>query len=635
VKEDTTESKFKQPSGLWGIVVKVLLVLIPICGILYIFNVPFYLGVSLFKQQYVAVFITLTLCASFLTIQANPKAPRDKLPLYDIVFALASLAVGGYIAIFYPQLLVYMGRITPTNIILGAISIILVLEAGRRLLGWPLVILGTLFIIYPFFSHLTPGILHTRQFPWERVLIFLYLNSSSLVGLPSIVASIIVLSFILFGRFLFMVGGGEFLTDLAMSSVGKYRGGPAKVAIVASAFFATLSGSASANVVTTGVISIPLMKRTGYAPQFAGAVEAAASTAGTITPPVMAAAAFLIAEFLEISYAKVAIAAAVPALLYYVALYTQVDLEAAKNHLSGLTRQELPSLVGTIRRGWLLIIPIGVLIYCLFILFLTPALSGLYATAAVFLVSWFRKETRVGLRKLLNILEDTGRGMLEIAVICMVAGFVIGAITLTGLGISLSSSLVSLSGGNVLLLLVFAAMACIVLGMGMPITAIYIVVAILIAPALIQLGIEPLAAHLFILYFGAMSFVTPPICIAAYVAASIAHSEPLRTGFTATRLAIAAYLVPFVFALAPVLLLLGSVTDFALIFLSTSIGILMVAIALAGHLFHKLGLLGIIWAAVAGLSLLIPNQLIINGVGLGLAALLFLWQQRKGKAASR
>jgi len=360
-------------------------------------------------------------------------------------------------------------------------------------------------------------------------------------------------------------------------------------------------------------------------------VEAVASTGGLIMPPVMAATAFIIAEFLEIPYAQVAIAAFIPAVLYYVAVFVQVDGEAVKERLKGLPPQELPPLGKVMKQGWPFVIPVIVLIYCLFVLYLRPQTSGIYAVGATLLIGLFRKETRTALRRMLTILADTGRGLLDVGIICGLAGYVVGVVSLTGLGHSLSLALVNISGGNVLVLLFLAAMGSIILGMGMPITATYVLLAILIAPALVQLGIQPLAAHLFIMYFGAMSFLTPPICIAAYVASSIAGSEPMRTGFLGMRLGIVAYVVPFVFCYAPALLLAGPINDIILVVTAVALGVISIAIAFQGYLFDKLNGLKRIGFGLGGFMLIVPN-LMTNGIGLLLGILLLLWEYQRRRS---
>jgi len=380
----------------------------------------------------------------------------------------------------------------------------------------------------------------------------------------------------------------------------------------------------------TGIITIPLMKKIGYKPHIAGAIEAVASTGGLIMPPIMAATAFIMAEFLDVPYPTVAIAALIPAVLYYVAVFAQVHLEAVKEGLKGLPREDIPSLKGVIKRGWFYLIPALVLLYCLFILYMQPSASALYAVGTTALVSLFKKDTRkIVIGRAWTILQDTGRGLLEVGIICSIAGFVIGSISLTGLGLSLSDALVTLSGGNVLLLLFFAAIGAIILGMGMPVTATYIMLVILIAPALIKLGIEPLAAHLFIMYFGVMSFLTPPVAIAAYVAASIARSEPLQTGFAGVRLGIIAYVVPFVFALSPSLILLGSTGKIFLTVTTALLGTLFLSVAFVGYLFDKLSVWKRIWFAVGAFGLIAPKM---TGciIGLLLVVPLFVWELRKG-----
>jgi TRAP transporter 4TM/12TM fusion protein len=401
------------------------------------------------------------------------------------------------------------------------------------------------------------------------------------------------------------------------------------VAIVASSLFGSLSGSASANVAMTGIITIPLMKRIGYRPHVAGAIEAVASTGGLIMPPIMAATAFIMAEFLDISYPTVAISAFIPAILYYVAVFAQVHLEAVKEGLKGLPREDIPSFKSVMKEGWFYLSPAAVLLYCLFILYMQPSTSALYAVGTTALVSLFKKKTRkIVIGKALTILQETGRGLMEVGIICAIAGLVIGSISLTGLGLSLSDALVTLSGGNVLILLFLAAIGAIILGMGMPVTATYIMLVILIAPALIKLGIEPLAAHLFIMYFGVMSFLTPPVAIAAYVAASIARSEPLQTGFTGVRLGIIAYVVPFVFALSPSLILIGSFEDILLHVITAFLGTIVLAVSFVGYLFDRLGPIKRIILAIGALLLISPRSLAAV-IGLVMIAPIFYWELKK------
>ncbi|MGD8982784.1 MAG: TRAP transporter fused permease subunit [Desulfobacteraceae bacterium] len=629
-EKSSPPSKYRQTRGVIGVFSKIVLSIIPVVGTIYVTHIPEYLDLAVYKEQYLALVLTLLLISTFLTVPATIKSSREKFPWYDAVLVILSILTGGYVFVLYGEIIPTLGYLMTHRMIFAAIMIILVLEAARRLVGWPIVIIGILLILYAPYAYLLPGVFNARMIPWGRVLINLYLSPGSLLGIPLGVAGTIVFSFIFFGRLLFSVGGGRFLSELALGLMGRYRGGPAKVAIVASSLFGSLSGSASANVAMTGIITIPLMKKIGYRPHLAGAIEAVASTGGLIMPPIMAATAFIMAEFLDVPYPTVAIAALIPAILYYVAVFAQVHLEAVKEGLKGLPRNDIPSLKSVIKQGWFYLIPAAVLLYCLFVLYMQPSASALYAVGTTALVCLFKKNTRrIVIHKAWTILQDTGRGLLEVGIICSIAGLVIGSISLTGLGLSLSDALVTLSGGNVLVLLFLAAIGAIILGMGMPVTATYIMLVILIAPALIKLGIEPLAAHLFIMYFGVMSFLTPPVAIAAYVAASIARSEPLQTGFAGVRLGIIAYVVPFVFALSPSLILLGPTGKIFLTVTTALFGTLFLSVAFVGYLFDRLSVWKRIWFAVGAFGLIAP-KLIGCYIGLLLIVPLFLWELRKG-----
>ena len=381
----------------------------------------------------------------------------------------------------------------------------------------------------------------------------------------------------------------------------------------------------------TGVVTIPLMKRTGYMPHFAGAVEATASTGGLVLPPVMGITAFMMAEFLGMPYYQIAISAAVPAILYYIAILTQVHLEAVKMGIEGLPKEEIPSIGHVLKEGWFHLIPIAGLLYFIFILRLSPTSSAVYSGFMFLVVGAFKRENRKQLgRKIAQILEDTGRQVLIVAAACSLAGLVIGSVALTNLGLSLSKTLIVVSGGNAFLLLVLAALGAIVLGMGMPIAPTYIMLVILIAPAMVEIGIKPLAAHLFINFFGAMSFVTPPVCVAAFVAAGIAESTPMKVGFTAARLGIAAYVVPFSFCYATGLLLKGTFQGILGAIVPTTLGIIFLAVGLAGFLVLRLNPAKRAVFIIGGLLLLAPH-FIWEGVGF-LAVLLLVfyefWRKR-------
>ncbi|MFQ5849786.1 MAG: TRAP transporter permease [Candidatus Binatia bacterium] len=631
-------SKFRTLQGPLKRVETSLLTLMVLSGVLFVLDVHLYLGKVILREQFLGLFLALVLASVFLGVPASGRSPRDRVPWYDLVLALLGLTVGLYVAIVYPRILFRLAVLTPDKWLLGALAILLILESARRLTGWVLIIIVLLFILYARFAFLFPGVLYGKGFSWQRLAAYLYLDNNSLLGLPMAVGSTIVLAFVLFGNFLFATGGGRFFTDLSLALLGRFRGGPAKVAVVASSLFGTISGSAVSNVATTGMVTIPMMKNTGYRPHVAGAIEAVASTGGQLAPPVMGAAAFLIAEFLEISYAQVAIAAFIPAVLYYLALFVQVDLEAAKYGLRGLPFRELPSLRSALWRGWVFIIPLAVLIYTLFILHLRPAKAGIAAVVVTALLSFLSREMRLNWSKALGILERTGRSLLDLMIIVAAAGLVIGVLQLSGLGFTLALNLIHLSGGSVILLLLLAAGISIVLGMGMPTVAVYILLAVLVAPALTELGISPLAAHLFIFYFGLMSMITPPVCLAAYAGASIAGSEPVRTGFEGMRLGAVAYIVPFVFVFSPALLLVGSPGEVGLAIVTAILGAILLGISFSGFLFRELTWMkrGLLILAAFGLLLpsgqgIFPFTWVSDVMGAAFALFLLMWEWQRGR----
>ena len=515
---DRQTSYFRKPKGFLGVIVKSFLCGIPLVGIFYILNIPLYFGQVFLYQQYLGLFLFLLLPTIFILKPATKKSSFDKVPWYDIVLALSGLVIGGYVMFFYPDILNYLGFPSNERFILGVIAVFLVLEGTRRLVGFSMVIIALLFIFYAHFSYLFPGVLWSRGYSWQRIFVYLYLQPDSLLGIPLHIASTMVLGFIFFGQALFITGGGQFINDLSLVVMGRFRGGPAKVAVLGSSLFGMMSGSAVSDVATTGVITIPMMKKIGYKPHVAAAIEAVASSGGAIMPPIMGAAAFVMSEFLNLPYSQIVTAAILPATLYFFSIFVQVDLYAAKADFKGLSSEGLPNLKILLKRGWTFILPIFVLIYCLFFLYLQPAVAGVYSAATVLIVSLLRKDTRISFNKFLAVLEYTGRNMLLLGIICGAAGFIIGMVSLTGLGFVFSSLLLKLAGGNLYILLILTGLGSIILGMGLPVTASYILLVILVAPAIVKLGVLPLSAHLFILYFAILSFITPPVCLAIFTA---------------------------------------------------------------------------------------------------------------------
>ncbi len=578
-------SRFRELQGFSKLFRTVIGVIVPLSGLLFILDVPYYLtGISLFPQQFLGVLLGLVLAYVFLTLPASSKqVSNPKVPWYDWLLLLVSIFGGLYVAFLYPTLLLKMGIISTDVLIIGGALIIAILEATRRLAGWPLVIIVGVFALYARFGYLLPGFLAVKPTSWPRLINQLYLGSEFVFGTALQTAGAIVFSFVLFGQFLFGTGGASFLLNLAQASMGKYRGGPAKIAIVASGLMGTLSGSAVGNVAAIGVVTIPLMKRTGYAPYYAGAVEAVSSTGGVIMPPVMGAAAFIMAQLLGIPYYQVALVAAVPAVLYYMGEFFQVDLRAAKEGMKGMDKKDLPSLKQTFKEGWIYVLPIAVLIYCLFGLRLRAELAAILATLALLAVASIRPSTRAFWKNLTSLLEGATIGMLEVVVICATAGLVIGIMSYTGLGLSFSRILTELGGGNLLLLAILTAIASSILGMGMPITACYLFLAVLAAPAMVKMGVPPLLAHMFVFYFGAYSFLTPPVCMAVYAASAIAKAPMLKTAWQAMKLAVAGYIVPFMFINKPGIVLMGTPGEIVFGVTDAILAVFSLAVAAEGY----------------------------------------------------
>ena len=606
-----------------------LLMTLTAVGSLWAMQAHHYLPFAFFNEQYLGLFMGLGLAAVFLAVKAGPRAPHDRVPWYDWLCSLGGLAVGAYVVVLYPTISYSLAALTWDKLLTSALAIGLILEATRRLAGWALMWIALSCILYAKFAWLFPGLLYAKGSGWGRIAVYLYLDTNGIFGVPLAVTASIVVAYIFFGQALTAVGGDKFLTDVALCAMGRYRGGAAKMAVVSSSLYGTVSGSAVANVVVDGAITIPMMKRSGYPAHLAAATEAVASNGGQIMPPVMGAAAFLIAEYLAIPYGQVAAAAAIPAALYYLALFTQVDLEAAKHGLAGLPRAELPRFRSILRRGWVFLVPLGVLVYTLMLGNWEAGKAGMLAVAVTFGVGFLQKETRPTWRGIVSALEDTGRTMLDLIAITTLAGIVIGCLQLSGFTSKLPILLVNMAGGSLFVLLVLTAIVSIILGMSLPTTVVYVTLAVLIGPTLAQLGIVPLAAHLFLFYFGMLSLITPPDCLATYAAAAIAKSDFWKTGWAGMRLGIVAYIVPFVFVYHPALILYGTVAEIAVTLVSASIGVVLLGIGCAGYLFRPLSWPKRVWTFAAAALLIMPpvaavSELVTDlmGVALGLAFVL-------------
>jgi TRAP transporter 4TM/12TM fusion protein len=622
----------------WGLIVKILLIAVAPVGCFFILDGPTHLKWSFLIHQYYGVILAMMLPPVFLLIPMYKRA-YHRLPWYDILLAIAAFGIGIYVTFWYPAILLRMGVITPDRVILGTLAIILIVEAVRRLTGWAMAVLGIIFLLYAYFNWLIPGAFGGKIIPYEYLVNYLFLDTNALLGVAMDVTAGIVLPYVLFSNLLHGIGGGPFLNDFAMALFGGFRGGPAKISVIASSLFGTISGSAVANVVGTGVVTIPLMKRVGYKPHIAGAVEAVSSTGGQLMPPIMGAAAFIMAEFTGIPYARVALAAIIPALLYYIGIFIQVDLEAGKNGIKGLPREKLPRLRPVLKKSYLFLIPLAALIYALFFMNLEAGKSALVGVGSIILLGLCHRKTRTNPAWFLKSLEQTGQGILELTSVVAMAGFIIGVVNFTGLAFLFPLFLGQLAGGNLFLLAVIIAVAALILGMGMPTVAVYVILSLLLGPAMVKLGVPVLAAHMFIFYWGMLSMITPPVCFAAFAAAALAGADMMRTGYAAMRIGVLVFIVPFLFLFGPALLLIGEPTEIALSAITAIAGSFMVGIAAVGYLFRNLNLLQRIIVGLAGLGLLIPFQqgetymwaVIVNIVGAVVSVLFIWWELRARK----
>jgi TRAP transporter 4TM/12TM fusion protein len=503
----------------------------------------------------------------------------------------------------------------------------MLLEALRRKAGMALVAVVLVFMVYALLADKVPGTLQGRASPIDELFGYLTIDSTAMLGLPIKIVVNIVVIYILFGLVLQATGGANWFTDLATALVGHRRGGAAKMAIVSSALFGSISGSAVANVASTGVITIPLMKRSGYGPRMAASFEAVASTGGQLMPPVMGAAAFLMAELLQVSYATIVVAAIIPSFLFFLAVLIQADLEAGVRKIPPVPDELIPRLRDVLREGWYFPAPFAVLIWMLFSLNREPAEAAFWAIITVigFNLAFGYKGNRVRFSDLKSALTETGWGSVEIVLIGAIAGMVIGVLQVTGLGFGLTYLLVSIGKSSLIALLLASALVCILLGMGMPTTGIYLLVATLAAPPLLDLGVMPIAAHFFIFYFGMMSMISPPVAVAAFAASSIAGAGAMGTAITSVRVGWPAFLVPFLFVYSPSLLMQGDMATVLLVTFTAMLGIWLVSIGIVGYFRARIGLAERLWVIAAGLCVLIPADIgaygwWIEGIGAVLAA---------------
>jgi len=594
----------------------------------------------LFAEQFAAVAFGIGLGLTFLKFRFNGKS--GDVPWFDWALAALSLAACGYTAVRFPTLTALASSVTPETFTLSSLLTLLTLETVRRTIGWSLVIILLVIAGYVLLGHLVPGQLQTRKIELAGMLNYLNLDNNGLLGIILQITVIIIIPFVLMGQLLMRSGGSSFFNDAAIALMGRYRGGAAKMAVVGSSLFGMISGIAAANTVAVGIVTIPLMKRSGMSPKLAAAVEACASNGGQLMPPVMGAVAFVMADFLQIPYKEVAIAAILPSVMYYAALFIQSDLEAARYGFGKVEEDKIPRIWQVLSRGWMFLVPFAVLVYTMFWLNLEPEYAAMSASAVIIVLGFAvgYDGRQMTLRDLWEAVVGTAGGLCEILVISAAAGFIMGLFQVSGLAFAFAAYLVNLGGQSLIALLLLAAVVSIILGMGLPTLGVYVLLAILIAPALVKVGVPALAAHMFILYFGMMSLITPPVAPAAYVAAAIAGAPSMATGWTAMRFGWSAYIVPFLFVYSPAILMKGSWWDIAVVTLTSLTGIWLVCAAMTGYFTRLLNIQKRIAFVAAGVMLLSPHQvsefmLWVNITGAALGAALVALELKSGRTYVR
>lgn len=557
---------------------------------------------------------------------SQKRSSKTRIEWLDWILAGAVVFGCANILYNYEAIAMREGAAIPSDIYIGCIMVFLVIEGTRRSMGWPLPIMAIIAILYGIFGPYMPGILAHGGFSLDELAPFLYLRTDGIFGVPLGVSASFIFLFILFGAFLSSSGAGQFFIDLAVALAGRSQGGPGKAAVVASGLMGTVSGSSCGNAVTTGAFTIPLMKQSGYSSEFAGAIVACASTGGQVMPPVMGAAAFVMAQFLGVSYWEIVVAAAIPATLYFISIMAMVHFRAGRKRMPRLNKDELPKAGTILRKGAHLLFPIAALIAFLALGY-SPTMAVFWSIIAIIVLSWFGdKEHRMTPQKIVDALISGGIGAIEVAAACACSGIVIGVIAITGVGLAFSSFVLSLSYGILPLALMLTMVGSIILGMGVPTTAQYIITSTLAAPALAQMGVPMLSAHLFCLYFGVLADVTPPVALATYAASGIAKSNPIKTGFTALITAAAGFLVPYMFVYNPYLLLQGGPMHILIGCVTALIGILGLAAGVQGYLVNDLNILERLLLLCVPFMIIYPT-IASNLIGVAIIATIYALQR--------
>lgn len=576
--------------------------------------------------------VAIVLCLIFLLYPGRKKASRKHLSLLDAVLAVVSLGTAGYIFIYYLDIVNRGGIPSALDVTFATITCLLVLEASRRVAGWELTAMAAIFVAYAYLGPYLPGEFGHRGYTLSDIFNYMYATTEGIFGDAIAVSASFIILFIIFGAFLSKSGMGTLFNDLSLALAGSSKGGPAKVGVIASAVHGSINGSAVASVVTTGSFTIPMMKRVGYKPEFAAAVEATAAVGGQILPPVMGAAAFIMAETLGVPYVTIAIAALIPAVMYYFGLLVQVHLRADRDNLQGLSRDELPKVKDVLRERGHLLLPL-ILLVALLMMGYTPTLVAVVTIVATVIIAALRPSSRMGFRDILAALETGVRDTLGVAAACASVGITVGVFSLTGLGLKLANIILMMGSGSLFMTLFFTMIASIILGLGLPSIPCYIITATMAAPALSTFGVDPLASHLFVFYFGAIANLTPPIALAAFAGAGIAGSDPQRTGWISCKLALAGFIVPFIFIYKPGLMILNSsVLDIVVASVTTILAVLALAAATEGFLLTRLNWAMRLVLIGAGVLLIFPEA-VYMGTGLAAMVAVLMYQFLKKRGA--
>jgi TRAP transporter 4TM/12TM fusion protein len=608
--------------------------------VLWVLDIPrSVFGIGFYTEQFLTICLGLTLALAYLADTSRPRT------ILDWVAVIASVALCGYIALRYEHLTLDAAFLPLDALIVSILLIVLIAEASRRTNGWGFVSMIAGIAVYVYISPHLPGDFQTRYVSPGRMITYVGLDLNGAIGNILQVAVLVVIPFTILGQVLARTGGADFFADISMAAMGRFRGGAAKIAVVGSALFGMISGSAVSNVLAVGIVTIPTMVKSGFTPHRSAAIESVGSTGGQLMPPVMGASAFIMAEFLQVPYGSVCIAAAIPALLYYLCLFFHVDLEAAKHRIGAAKIAEAPAVSEVLKSGWHFLVPIAFLVFALMypeLSNLTPEKAAIYSTAILIVLAMIfgYRGKRLGIIGMLKAIMETGRVSLDIILIGAAAGIMVGIMSISGLAFSMTIQLLALAAGNIFLLLLLIAVLAFILGIGLPTVSVYILTATLLAPALVKLGVTPMAAHMFVMYNGILSMITPPVAFAAYAAANIARTDGWTTGWMACVVGWSTFILPFLFVLTPSLLMDGSWTEIVLNFSRVTFGIWLGTIAAVGFSFARLNPVGRAIYAAISLAVVLPPETFPGAIWINVAgvtaAIVFLaidWMRgKKGTA---